>query len=349
MKTNSGLIKPLPFDLNKLMGIFTPSWSGNFHLPDKLIRALHIAQSNHIKVRLAQFSSPSYEKKGYRVGDGSSRAQELNSLIADDDVGCIMASIGGLNSSSLIPHIDFPLLKKKRKCFVGCSDITALHLAINKYSQLSTFYGPSFLPYFGEYAGIPRFSLNSLLNALSNRSNAKREILPPEHTSSTFIDATKKNWKTEKREWIANPGWIALVSGYCRGSSIVAETQTLCMSLGTDFCPDFRGKILFLEEVDCLFSQTEARLMQLRLAGVFDKISGLVFSKQTALDPQGAEFTFRDLVLEIVPQNRFPIITNFDCGHCFPMLTIAQGILVEIDSRKSDRVEFNILESSVSS
>ena len=63
------------------------------------------------------------------------------SLIKDDDVDFLMATIGGNTSGSIIPYLDYELIAKKRKIFTGYSDITALHMAILTQAKLSTFYG----------------------------------------------------------------------------------------------------------------------------------------------------------------------------------------------------------------
>ena len=51
----------------------------------------------------------------YRSGSIVQRTEELNRLIHDDSVKCIMAAIGGMNSNSLLPYIDYEYLAKHPK------------------------------------------------------------------------------------------------------------------------------------------------------------------------------------------------------------------------------------------
>ena len=79
----------------------------------------------------------------YRSGSIAQRAEELNRLIHDDSVKCIMAAIGGMNSNSLLPYIDYEYLKEHPKIIIGYSDVTALLLGIYARTGLVTFYGPA--------------------------------------------------------------------------------------------------------------------------------------------------------------------------------------------------------------
>jgi muramoyltetrapeptide carboxypeptidase len=72
-------------------------------------------------------------------------------LIEDPAVDGLISTIGGMNSSSLIPYLDFDKIRKSRKIICGFSDVTSLHLAILKFSGLRTIYGPSVMCWFGDW------------------------------------------------------------------------------------------------------------------------------------------------------------------------------------------------------
>ncbi|HAS3151713.1 TPA: LD-carboxypeptidase, partial [Vibrio cholerae] len=87
----------------------------------------------------------------YRSGSIRERAEELNQLIRDPNVRCIMSTIGGNNSNSLLPYIDYEALRNDPKIIIGYSDVTALLLGIYAQTGLITFYGPALVASFGEY------------------------------------------------------------------------------------------------------------------------------------------------------------------------------------------------------
>ncbi len=62
----------------------------------------------------------------YRSGSIQDRAEELNQLIRDPSVRCIMLTIGGTNSNSLLPYIDYEALKSDPKIIIGYSDVNRI-------------------------------------------------------------------------------------------------------------------------------------------------------------------------------------------------------------------------------
>ncbi|MGT2888405.1 LD-carboxypeptidase [Streptococcus didelphis] len=80
----------------------------------------------------------------YRSGTIEQRSQELNELIYDSNIKCIMATIGGVNSNSLLPYIDYDYLKQQPKIIIDYSDITAILFAIYAKTGLNIYYGSIF-------------------------------------------------------------------------------------------------------------------------------------------------------------------------------------------------------------
>lgn len=78
-------------------------------------------------------------------------AEEFNALVRDPNVRCIMAAIGGNNSNSLLPYLEYEGLCKDPKIIVGYSDVTALLLGIYAQTGLTTYYGPAVVASFGEF------------------------------------------------------------------------------------------------------------------------------------------------------------------------------------------------------
>jgi hypothetical protein len=89
--------------------------------------------------------------QGYRSGSPEERADEFMALILNPEVKALISTIGGENSASMIPYLDFEAIRTHPKVICGYSDVTSLHLAILAHSGLSTFYGPAVVPSFGEW------------------------------------------------------------------------------------------------------------------------------------------------------------------------------------------------------
>jgi muramoyltetrapeptide carboxypeptidase len=111
---------------------------------------------------------------------------------------------------------------------------------------------------------------------------------------------------------------------------VIANLATLCRNAGTPHFPELGGTILLLEEMDAPLNREEANLRQLHLTGAFEDLAGLIVGKPENFDAQGASFGYDDLIQEVVGRRAYPIISNFDCSHSHPMITLAQRTRVSL-------------------
>jgi muramoyltetrapeptide carboxypeptidase len=324
MRTSKPLITPPALRQGDRVGVFTPSWPAHLLFPEKYQHGLsalrglgfHVVAGEATRARISQ---------GYRTASPRDRADEFMQLVRDREINALIATMGGLNSSSMIPYLDFDEIRAHPKVICGYSDVTALHLAILAFSGVRTFYGPAVVNSFGEWPDVLEETRTSFLDAVSDPRTAPRALEPPKRWSNHFRDALTDAWRTQEREYQPNPGWRALRRGTASGHTIVANLETLLFAAGTPCFPDLSGKILIVEDWNGSLGFEERAFRQLEAIGAFDAIAGLVVGKPERADQHDAPFTFEDLVLEIVgPQRSFPIVTNFDCGHTHPMLTIAE-------------------------
>jgi muramoyltetrapeptide carboxypeptidase LdcA involved in peptidoglycan recycling len=343
----TSVIKPKPLAAGATIGLFTPSWPAHVHLREKYLHSLEELEGIGFHYQEG-FLTKNLKSHGYRSADPKSRAQEFMELITNPRVDCLMATIGGWNSSSMIPYLDFDEIKKQRKVICGYSDITALHMAIHKYSRLVTIMGPCLVPTFGEYPHILPYSLDSFLMVTSLQGFENRMLTQPPIYSTQFVDATKQGWRAieSHREYRKNEGWHILNEGKSTGKLIVANLETLLSLAGTPVFPDVREKILVLEEEEANIHIQERSFNQLLLMGVFDQIGGLVISKPFVFN-NDAEFSFEHLIMEIVGKRKYPILTNFDCGHTFPSLALPIGIEATLEVSHRSGVIFTLNEVAV--
>ncbi|OUR97817.1 hypothetical protein A9Q84_06355 [Halobacteriovorax marinus] len=340
------LILPKFLKPGDTIGVFTPSSPSYKVNPELFDNGIKNLEEMGFKVKLGTLTS-SRSHEGYRSASGEERAREFMELINDPKVRGLISTIGGYNSNSMIEYLDFDLIAKSRKVICGYSDVTSLHLAILKYSRLRTFYGPAVMCWLGEWPNGISESTDWFLQAVMNHTSGEREVKCPKKWSNHMRDWRNGDWKNVKREWQENTGWTSLSSGTARAPIIAANLNTLMSAAGTDYWPELKGRILLIEEMDAPLSKEERHLTQLKLMGVFDQIAGLIISKPEVYSSEGAPFTYDELIVEVVGERDYPIITNFDCGHIVPMVTIPSETLVEIISSR-EKVTFKFLEESCS-
>lgn len=315
------------------LGVFTPSAPSHVLHRTRYLRGLDRLRQLGFRVVEGSLTARATEQ-GYRSGGPRERADELMELFDDASIDGVVATIGGANSSSLLPYLDYALIAANPKVFCGYSDVTSLHMALLTQAGLSTFYGPAVVPSFGEPGGFAETE-QAFLGAVSGELGPESEWLPPEEWSRKGPRwGTPEEADREEREWQPNPGWTVLRPGFARGSVLCANLSTLCALAGTRYFPRLAGSILMLEEMAAPFSRVERNLRQLDLMGALDGLAGLVLGKPEFPDPEGAPFELDELWAEIVgPHGDYPVVCNFDCGHTHPMLTLGQGAPVRLDAR----------------
>ncbi|HVI40311.1 MAG TPA: LD-carboxypeptidase, partial [Anaerovoracaceae bacterium] len=79
---------------------------------------------------------------GYLSGPDAVRAADVNNAFADPEIDGIFCLRGGYGVTRILNSIDFKLISKNPKLFLGYSDITGLHVALNQLSNLITLHSP---------------------------------------------------------------------------------------------------------------------------------------------------------------------------------------------------------------
>lgn len=340
------LLAPKRLKIGDTIGVFTPSSPAYKDNPELFENGLKNLENLGFKIKLGSLTARR-AAEGYRSGSGRERAQEFMELILDPSVNALISTIGGYNSSSMIPFLDFEAIRSARKPICGYSDVTSLHLAILKFAGLRTYYGPAVMCWFGDWPSGVTESTESFLDALMNHESGVRELIAPKKWSNHSRDWKNGDWKNLPREWKENPGWKVLQPGSVQAPIVAANLNTLTSAAGTKYWPELKGRILLIEEMDAPLMKEERTLQQLSLIGVFDEIAGLIISKPEFFRNDGVSFSYDDLIQDIVGPRPYPIITNFDCGHTVPMITIPQGVQVSLKA-ENQKVEFKFLESAFS-
>ena len=170
------LLKPKALKKGDTIGVFSPAFPSYDQKKQTFLDALSALEDLGFKVKLG-FLTEKRASEGYRPASGKERAKEFMDLICDPEIKMLMATTGGTNSNSLIPYLDFDLIRKERKIICGYSDVTALHLAILHYSKLKTLYGPSFMT-FGEKPEFKDETFDFLFERILEPSKAERILKP---------------------------------------------------------------------------------------------------------------------------------------------------------------------------
>ncbi|QIW09784.1 LD-carboxypeptidase [Francisella sp. LA112445] len=256
-------------------------------------------QSLGLKVKLGHYVNPIYQD-GYFSAKAKYRAQDLNNAFADPDIKAIFEVRGGWGSAQLLQLINYEQVRNNPKVIIGFSDITSLLLAINKETGLITFHGP---------LGVepwPDFSRKYI-----------KEVL---------FDSKKVTFKSITHVQTIYPG---TATGVLLGGNL----SNLVALIGTKYEPDWKGKILFVEEIDEKNYQIDRMMNQLQLAGVLSKINGFVFGECTKCEnPITRQQTLKDILKYYLVKNKIPSFMGASFGHGENNFTLPIGGKVEINT-----------------
>ncbi|MGR5126370.1 S66 family peptidase [Photobacterium swingsii] len=315
---------PQPLKQGDTIGFFSPSSPATHFAPTRFARAKQYLESQGYKLKAGALTSQSDH---YRSGTIQQRADELNALIRDPDVRCIMSTIGGMNSNSLLPYLDYDALKADPKIIMGYSDVTALLLGIYQRTGIITFYGPALVASFGELAPLVDDTFASF-SALTQPQPLPYRYNQPQYWTDAFI-----NWEeqTETKPVKVNECEFQ-GEGVYSGRLIGGNQNTMMAIWGSDYMPDIRqGDILLVEDSLSDIATLERTTAQLKISGVFDRVSAIILGKHELFKDLGTGRRPIDVYREVLNGQPMPIVNGFDSCHTHPMLTMPIGATVTLD------------------
>lgn len=324
------MIKPKALKKGDKIGIITPSTPAPVKFKERYQRGLK--SLNKLGYEIVE-GSCSNQHQAYRSGNIKDRVNELNDLIYDNEIKAIISTIGGTNSNSLLPYIDYEYLMDNPKIIMGYSDVTALLLGIYAKTGLVTFYGPAIVPSFGEYPEMLPKGVEYFKDVVTKQKPAPYILDIPNEWTDEMLDW---NTQTRAKKMYLNEGWTCLRKGKASGKLVGGNLNTMSGFLNTEYFPDLTGSILFIEDSFKDMAIEERLFSMLKASGILDKISGLIVGKHEQFDDLNSLFTLDELLLEVIGDRDIPILTNVDIGHTFPSHVFPIGININLDANQGE-------------
>jgi muramoyltetrapeptide carboxypeptidase len=247
-----------------------------------------------------------FARAGFLAGTDGERAADLDEAFGDDRVACVFCARGGYGSARLLGLIDLDRAAASGKLFCGFSDITSLHLALNRRG-LATAHAPMLLTLSTPRPSWVRESLLALL--------AGGDPLA-----------------------VASPRAETVVPGTAEGVLTGGCLCLLCDSLATPDPLDAEGAILLIEDVDEPPHRVDAMLTHLLRAGVIQRAAGIVVGEMTRTDekadPAIGAAPWREIVHERLAPLDLPMVLGYPFGHATAALSVPLGVRARLDARE---------------
>ncbi|MBU0473323.1 MAG: LD-carboxypeptidase [Bacteroidetes bacterium] len=251
---------------------------------------------------------------GYLAGTDEERLDDLHSMFENKNVKAIINVRGGYGSGKLLDKIDYSLIKKNPKIFVGYSDITALQMAFLKKTGLVTFAGPMLAVDFWK----------DEVNAFT------------EENFWNMITSTKKIGKLQNPD---NENFYTLTKGRGEGNLIGGNLALFSSLLGTPYLPDFKNSVLMFEEIGEEPYRIDRMFYQIKFASNnFKDVEGVIIGRFVDCyikDKESPSLTLNDVISDYFEQLKIPIIYNVKHGHIEQNLTIPWGLKVKLNASRN--------------
>lgn len=326
MTMNRKILKPPKLNIGDTIGIVASSKPVLPFHKEKYERGKSILLEMGFKIKEGKTVN---KQRWWMAGEPKEVAEDINNMFADTSVKAIIAHTGGYTAISVVEHLDYELIAKNPKPFIGMSDMTIYHLAIFAKT------------------GMVGFHMDDLSYGFGREVKEGQEEWPIlnkdfllKFLASTQVPGVIKPI-TQWEEWKKGEAEGYLIGGILERISVLSGT--------TYFPPKeyFDGAILFWEEIGVDLSQIYQYLYQLKNMGVFEKITGMLIGKLKyikLLREEIHEPSSKEMVLDILKDYQFPIMANLDFGHFTVNIPMPIGIKVSFDTAKK---ELKFLESAV--
>jgi muramoyltetrapeptide carboxypeptidase len=309
------LLRPRVLKAGNTAGIIAPSTA--VFDPDLLAAAERTMRHFGLKLKWGKFIR---QRSEYQASVRE-RVEDLHSMFRDPEVDAVFAIRGGYGSEHLLDSIDYDLIRSNPKVFVGYSDITALHLAIQRKAGLVTFHGPVALSGFNDFTqGYFKKALFETKPIGRVGNPVESNDLHPRHTLRTVR------------------------TGTARGRLIGGNLTLISTTMGTPYEIDTQGRILFIEDVGEEPYRIDRMLTQLRLAGKLDAAAGIVWGECEDCRPNDYKastasiFTMGEIVDNILGNLKIPVLGGLTFGHTSDQVTLPEGALATLDASKQELI-----------
>jgi muramoyltetrapeptide carboxypeptidase len=305
------ILKPPPLRRGDTIGIVAPASNIQREMLDAGVNRLR-----ELGYEVALGNSV-LDQNLYFAGSAEARARDLMQMFERDDVKAVLSARGGYGANYLLPLLDLNIIRGRPKIFIGYSDLTCLLTWITDETGLVTFHGPMATKDFGSPDGV---DLESWFACLEGKSPSQ---LNPIRTLS---------------------------AGEAEGELYGGCLSILAASIGTPYEFETGDNILFLEDVGTKPYQIDRMLMQMKYAGKFEGVRGVVFGGMIdCVQPGGQNYSLEDVILRVLGDLHIPITIGLPSGHVRSgNVTLPFGVRARLRASENSAT-LTILESAVCS
>jgi len=240
------------------------------------------------------------------------RIADLHAAFADPGLKGVFCARGGYGASEIVADLDYDLIRRNPKAFVGFSDITLLHLAIQNRAGLVTFHGR--MPALTKF---PPYSLEALRRAVCAPEPLGRLANPEEPNPLRPVYPLR-----------------TITPGAATGRLVGGNLSMITAAMGTPWEIDTRDAIFFFEDVDEQPYAIARMLLELRQAGKLAKAAGVVIGVCAGCDKasDSSPYTLNEVFDQVLGDLKIPVFSGLVLGHTDEQLTVPLGVQARLNA-----------------
>ncbi|MEK9629240.1 MAG: LD-carboxypeptidase [Nitrospinota bacterium] len=226
-----------------------------------------------------------YKRSRFLAGTDSQRANDIMDMVRNPEIKAIFCARGGYGTNRILQYLDPKVIRANAKIFVGSSDITLLLHYLYLQCGVVGFHGPMVAGSFGR--------------------------APMKQSQKQF-----KNILMGKPTMLCSKKSQVFSKGIATGKLTGGCLTLLCRSLGTSYELQTKNRILFVEDVNEPLYKLDGMLWQLKAAGKFKGVRGVIFGEMIGCKPQKpGDGKLEDILADLFPDPQIPILTHCPVGH----------------------------------
>ncbi len=281
------------------VGVITPSSA----LVDD--EGYSIAEDNFKRLGLRlQWGQHVGKKYGYLAGKDEERLADLHAMFGNPEIKAIVCLRGGSGAARVLDQLDYELIARNPKIFMGYSDITAFHQAIHTQTGLITFHG-----------AVANSRWTPMVISQFEQLFFKGK--PPMYT-------------------VPQNSVRTLSPGTAEGKLLGGNLTVLTGIAGSKYFPDFNDSILFLEDISEEPYRIDRMFSQLALSGALRKINGFIFGRCSDCEAKnpGNSLTLEQILDDYIKPLGIPAYQGALIGHMDEQFMLPVGARVRMDANQ---------------
>lgn len=245
-------------------------------------------------------------QENYFSADDDVRRIDFQEMLDNENIHAILCGRGGYGVSRIIDTINFRQFRRDPKWIIGYSDISLLHTHLQNRLGVASLHAP-------------------MAAAFMKNPN------------SIYIKSIRNSLLGKRTKYVVN-GHELNIPGEVTAELIGGNLALLAHSIGSVSEPNIKNKILFIEDVGEYIYNIDRMFIQLKRAGWFNKVAGLIIGSFSDMKDTTVPFgkDIYSIIHEHLQSFHFPVAFHFPVGHTERNLALKCGVVHRLKVQKEN-------------